>query len=128
MLEKIRYQGSSHWQNLRLFRPLVNLSQEITKDAPFQSLTFVHIRNHGPELCDSLLFVCLVPLLQLQLLENGFTLRLLFLVLLAVIGIEDFALFGRAYLQSLVDDPAAFVVLNVRSDLANGFWRAKASR
>lgn len=67
----------------------------------------------------------MVNLLELQviveLLDDGF----LGVVLLAVVLFENLALLGSGNFEGLVDQPGALIVLDIGTNLANVFGKAK---
>lgn len=107
--------------NLPLLTALVDLFQETFKHALLQPLRLVHVRNQLPNLADSLLLVCQVDLIQLQFGEHLFHSGLFVSVLVAVVFIEHLALLGRGALEGLVDNPGAFIILNVSANLPDRF-------
>lgn len=110
---------------LPLFRALVDLLQEDGEDLLLQSLALVDLVDLAADLIGTLLLKFFVALLELhvvvKLLDNG----LLGIILLAVVLLEDLALFGGGNLESLVDEPRALVILDIGTDLANVLGKTK---
>ena len=99
--------------------PLVDLAQEALKHLLFQPLALVHLRDHLPDFPYPLLLVGAVHLVELQLPIHLFHPCLQLPVLASVVLLQHRPLRRRCAQQCLVDQPAAFVVLNVRPDLSN---------
>lgn len=108
-----------------LLGSLVDLVEEHLKHALLQALTLVNPFNHGANLAGPLLLKRLIALLELHVVVQLLDDRLLGVVFLAVVVLENLALLGGGNLQRLVDQPRALVVLDVGADLANMLGQPK---
>lgn len=102
----------------RLLASLVNLAEELFKHLLFQAVALIDFGNVLFNVSDLLLLVCVVDLVKLQLVEKGLDLGLVVLVLSSIVLLEHSTLVLVGALQSLVDQPAALVVLYVGANLA----------
>ena len=99
--------------------PPINLAQKAFKHAPLQSSTLIHIPDHFLDPPHNILLVIQVHLLQFQLLEHFLDPSLLLRVLASVAFVQHVPLLRTRQLQRLVDEPRAFVVLDVGADFPN---------
>jgi hypothetical protein len=107
---------------MHLFAPLVDLPEELRVDLLLHARRLVNGSNLLPQLIHARLLVFLVVLLEVELVEQLLDLGLALLVLLAVVLLEKLALLRCDFLQRLVDQPRALVVLDVCANLAKGLW------
>jgi hypothetical protein len=103
---------------MRLFAPLVNFPQELRVHLRLHARRLINSRNLLSQLGDTRLLVLLVILLKVELVEKLLHLGLALLVLLAIVLLKELALLRCDFLQRLVDQPRALVVLDVCADLA----------
>lgn len=108
-----------------LLRALVDLLEEDGEDLLLETLTFVNLLNLGAELAGASLLKLLVALLELHVVEELLDNGLLFIILLAVVLLEDLALLRGSNLEGLVNEPRALVVLDIGADLANVLGETK---
>jgi hypothetical protein len=103
---------------MRSLAPLVDLPQELGVDFRLHARRLINSRDLLPQLSDARLLVLLVVLLEIELVEKFLNLRLALLVLLTIVLLKQLALLRSDFLQRLVDQPRALVVLDVCADLA----------
>lgn len=104
---------------LILLLALVNLVKEDLKDFTLETSGLIDLSNSGSKVSSNLLLIVQKVLSNVELGKDSLDLSLGLGVLDTVVLVKNLALLSVGLLKGLVDDPAALVILDVGTDLAN---------
>lgn len=115
--------ASKTLDTLGFFFPLllafVNLVKEDLKDFTLEASRLIDLGNSRSKISSNLLLIIQKVLGNVKLIKNSLNLGLSLGALDTVVLVKNLALLRVGLLEGLVDDPAALVVLNIGTDLAN---------